>query len=200
MPVDARLIAATNRDLEEEVAAGRFREDLYYRLNVVRIHLPPLRERLEDLPLLAGHILTRLNRAMGRQIEGLSPAALQVLGGYRFPGNVRELENILERAVIFAEGTSIGPEDLDLGAAQPGPAGTAPAEPSRPPGHAQGAGTTPHRRPPWRAGKATARAPPMSSASPAVPCSTSCASSASAEWRSNERGPPRRATRVDQPV
>ena len=125
VPVDARLIAATNRDLEEEVAAGRFREDLYYRLNVVRIHLPPLRERLEDLPLLAGHILTRLNRAMGRQIEGLSPAALQVLGGYRFPGNVRELENILERAVIFAEGTSIGPDDLDLGAAQPAPAGVA---------------------------------------------------------------------------
>ena len=125
VPVDARLIAATNRDLEEEVTAGRFREDLYYRLNVVRIRLPPLRERLEDLPLLAGHILNRLNRAMGRQIEGLSPAALQVLGGYRFPGNVRELENILERAVIFAEGTSIGPEDLDLGAAQPAQAAVA---------------------------------------------------------------------------
>ena len=125
VPVDARLIAATNRDLEEEVTAGRFREDLYYRLNVVRIRLPPLRERLEDLPLLAGHILNRLNRAMGRQIEGLSPAALQVLGGYRFPGNVRELENILERAVIFAEGTSIGPEDLDLGAAQPAQAAAA---------------------------------------------------------------------------
>ena len=125
VPVDARLIAATNRDLEEEVSAGRFREDLYYRLNVVRIRLPPLRERLEDLPLLAGHILNRLNRAMGRQLEGLSPAALQVLGGYRFPGNVRELENILERAVIFAEGTSIGPEDLDLGAAPPAQAAVA---------------------------------------------------------------------------
>ena len=125
VPVDARLIAATNRDLEEEVAAGRFREDLYYRLNVVRIHLPPLRERLEDLPLLAGHVLARLNRAMGRQIEGLSPAALRVLGGYRFPGNVRELENILERAVIFAEGTGIGPDDLDLGPAQPGQAAAA---------------------------------------------------------------------------
>ena len=119
VPIAARLVAATNRALEEEVAAGRFREDLYYRLNVVRIHLPPLRERLDDLPLLAGRILTRLNRTMGRQLQGLSPAALQVLGGYRFPGNVRELENILERAVIFAEGATIGPDDLDLGAARP---------------------------------------------------------------------------------
>lgn len=111
------------------MAAGRFREDLYYRLNVVRIHLPPLRERLDDLPLLAGRILTRLNRTMGRQLQGLSPAALQVLGGYRFPGNVRELENILERAVIFAEGATIGPDDLDLGAARPGHTAAA-AEPA----------------------------------------------------------------------
>jgi two-component system response regulator AtoC len=127
VPIDARLLAATNCALEQEVAAGRFREDLYYRLNVVRIHLPPLRERLDDLPLLAGRILTRLNRTMGLQIQGLSPAALQVLRGYGFPGNVRELENILERAVIFAETTIIGPEDLDLGvgatrAVQPGAA------------------------------------------------------------------------------
>ena len=127
VPIDARLLAATNCALEQEVAAGRFREDLYYRLNVVRIHLPPLRERLDDLPLLAGRILTRLNRTMGLQIQGLSPAALQVLRGYGFPGNVRELENILERAVIFAEATIIGPEDLDLGvgatrAVQPGAA------------------------------------------------------------------------------
>ena len=116
VPIAARLIAATNRALEEEVAAGRFREDLYYRLNVVRIHLPPL----------GGRILTRLNRTMGRQLQGLSPAALQVLAGYRFPGNVRELENILERAVIFTEGATIGPDDLDLGAARPAPAGGAP--------------------------------------------------------------------------
>ena len=129
VPIAARLVAATNRALEEEVAAGRFREDLYYRLNVVRIHLPPLRERLDDLPLLAGRILTRLNRTMGRQLQGLSPAALQVLGGYRFPGNVRELENILERAVIFAEGATIGPDDLDLGAARPGHTAAA-AEPA----------------------------------------------------------------------
>ena len=126
VPIDARLIAATNRALEEEVAAGRFREDLYYRLNVVRIHLPPLRERRGDLPLLAGRILTRLNRTMGRQIQGLSPAALQTLGGYGFPGNVRELENILERAVIFAEESTIGPEDLELGATRPAPPGVAP--------------------------------------------------------------------------
>ena len=134
VPIDARLIAATNRDLEQEVAAGRFREDLYYRLNVVRVHLPPLRERLADLPLLTGRILARLNQTMGRQIQGLTPAAVQVLGDYGFPGNVRELENILERAVIFSEGATIGPEDLDLGTARPG-------QPDAPPQSAAVSGT-----------------------------------------------------------
>ena len=114
IPVETRLVAATNRDLEREVAAGRFREDLYYRLNVVRVHVPPLRERLADLPRLAGSILARLNRSMGRQVQGLAPAALTALGGYGFPGNVRELENILERAVIFTEGAVIEATDLDL--------------------------------------------------------------------------------------
>jgi DNA-binding NtrC family response regulator len=115
IPIETRLLAATNRDLEREVAAGRFREDLYYRLNVVRVQVPPLRERLADLPRLVGRILARLNRTMGRQVQGLTPAALTALGGYGFPGNVRELENILERAVIFSEGPNIEAADLDLG-------------------------------------------------------------------------------------
>lgn len=114
IPIETRLVAATNRELEQEVAAGRFREDLYYRLNVVRVHVPPLRERLIDLPQLAGRILARLNQSMGRQIQGLTPGALAVLADYPFPGNVRELENILERAVILTEGTAIGNADLDL--------------------------------------------------------------------------------------
>ena len=115
IPIETRLVAATNRDLEQEVAAGRFREDLYYRLNVVRVHVPPLRDRLTDLPPLAGRILARLNQTVGRQVQGLAPAALAALRGYGFPGNVRELENILERAVIFAEGTTIEAADLKLG-------------------------------------------------------------------------------------
>ena len=115
IPIETRLLAATNRDLEREVAAGRFREDLYYRLNVVRVQVPPLRERLADLPRLVGRILARLNRTMGRQVQGLTPAALTALGGYGFPGNVRELENILERAVIFSEGPNIEAADLELG-------------------------------------------------------------------------------------
>ena len=115
IPIETRLVAATNRDLEREVAAGRFREDLFYRLNVVRVQVPPLRDRLADLPRLVGRILARLNRTMGRQVQGLTPAALTALGGYGFPGNVRELENILERAVIFSEGPNIEAADLDLG-------------------------------------------------------------------------------------
>jgi len=117
IPVETRLVAATNRNLEREVAAGRFREDLYYRLNVVRVQVPPLRERLTDLPQLVGRILARLNQTMGRQVQGLTPEALSALGGYGFPGNVRELENILERAVIFSEGQNVEAADLDLGEA-----------------------------------------------------------------------------------
>jgi len=131
VPMDVRLIAATNRDLEEEVAAGRFREDLYYRLNVVRIRVPPLRERREDLPLLTAAIIARLNRSMGRQIDGLTPAAFARLGAYEFPGNVRELENVLERAVIFARGQTIDAGDLDLSSEGAGldDAASRPAEP-----------------------------------------------------------------------
>jgi two-component system response regulator AtoC len=112
LPVDVRLLAATNRDLEEEVAEGRFREDLYYRLNVIRIRLPPLRERAGDVSLLAGFFFRKLSASLGRRLEGLSPEALALLEAYSFPGNVRELENAMERAMILAEGPVLGPRDF----------------------------------------------------------------------------------------
>lgn len=114
MPINARIIAATNKNLEEMVRAGTFREDLFYRLNVVRIELPPLRERKEDIPLLAGVILNKFNRQMGHRIEGLSPRAIEALKAHPFYGNVRELENVLERAIIFADGTVIQHDALEL--------------------------------------------------------------------------------------
>ncbi|MEW6523146.1 MAG: sigma-54-dependent Fis family transcriptional regulator [Bacillota bacterium] len=100
LPVDVRVIAATNTQLERAVAAGEFREDLYYRLNVVPIFIPPLRQRREDLPLLAHHLIRKLNQEYGRNVESLSPQALQNLLAYHWPGNVRELENVLGRAMI----------------------------------------------------------------------------------------------------
>jgi two-component system response regulator PilR (NtrC family) len=103
----ARIVSATNRRLEEEVKAGRFRGDLYYRLKVVEIHLPPLRERQEDIPLLADHILRRLNPRLKRRILGVEPVAMRILMALPWRGNVRELENVLERAMILAEGDSI---------------------------------------------------------------------------------------------
>jgi len=114
VPVDARIVSATHRDLARAVEAGSFREDLYYRLNVVHIVVPPLRERAEDIPLLAGRLLEKLGRRMGRRIEGISPEALRKLQGYSFPGNVRELENLLERACIQAGTGTIEAADLDL--------------------------------------------------------------------------------------
>jgi two-component system response regulator AtoC len=114
IPINARIVTATNKNLEEMVQEGTFREDLFYRLNVVRIELPPLRERVEDIPILAAMILNRLNRQMGHKIEGLSVAAIEALKKHPFYGNVRELENVLERAVIFANQNEIQAEDLDL--------------------------------------------------------------------------------------
>jgi two-component system response regulator AtoC len=114
MPINARIIAATNKNLEERVQSGAFREDLFYRLNVVRIIIPPLRQRREDIPILAAGILKRLKAEMGHQVVGLSPAALELLCQHDFHGNVRELENILERAVIFANGEEIQSDELDL--------------------------------------------------------------------------------------
>src|SRR4030088_2845664 len=99
--VDVRIIAATNKDFEEEIAAGRFREDLYYRLSVIPVHLPPLRERREDIPLLARHFLETFRKVMEKPVTGISPQAMRQLESYDWPGNVRELENTLERAVAL---------------------------------------------------------------------------------------------------
>jgi two-component system response regulator AtoC len=114
IPVNARIISATNRDLERLIQEGRFREDLYYRLNVFRIELPPLRRRREDIPLLAEHLLRKLCARIGRSAYTLSAGALDALTGYSFPGNIRELENILERALIYRDGPVIEAADLDL--------------------------------------------------------------------------------------
>jgi two-component system, NtrC family, response regulator PilR len=105
--VDVRIIAATNKDFEKEIAEGRFREDLYYRLSVIPIQLPSLHERREDIPLLARHFLERFRKTMEKPIEGISPEAMSKLESYDWPGNVRELENTLERAVALETGTQI---------------------------------------------------------------------------------------------
>ncbi len=114
IPINARIIAATNKDLEKMVQEGTFREDLFYRLNVVRIVIPPLRERSEDIPLLSANIINKYTRSMGSKITGFTPEALEALKRHNFYGNVRELENVLERAMIFAENSIIRKEDLDL--------------------------------------------------------------------------------------
>jgi two-component system response regulator AtoC len=114
IPVNARIISATNRDPESLVREGRFREDLYYRLNVFRIVLPPLRERREDIPPLTLSLLAKLSSRMGRPPLTLSPGAAEKLLAYSFPGNIRELENILERALIYCDGREIRPGDIDL--------------------------------------------------------------------------------------
>jgi len=110
--VDVRVIAATNKDLEKEIAEGRFREDLYYRLSVIPIHLPPLRERREDIPLLVREFLGRLTKSMGKRVEGIEPEAMRLLEVYDWPGNVRELENTMERAVALESGQRISAESL----------------------------------------------------------------------------------------
>ena len=112
--VDIRIISATNKNLEDEVIAGNFREDLFYRLNVMLINIPPLRERKEDLPILAQHFLEEFSKEMGKSIHKLSSYALDMLSRYDFPGNVRELENMIERSVAMAKTNIILPESLAL--------------------------------------------------------------------------------------
>jgi DNA-binding NtrC family response regulator len=108
--VDVRVVAATNVDLRRAVEEGRFREDLYYRLNVIAVQLPPLRQRKEDVPALAQHFVDKYARENGKQVDGVTPEALQVLMDYDWPGNVRELENVIERGVVLSTGTMIGRE------------------------------------------------------------------------------------------
>ena len=113
LQVDTRTVAATNRDIEREVEEKRFRQDLYYRLAVVTLRVPPLRERLEDVPLLAQHFLERANQR-NRRPRRLTPAALEHLLTHTYPGNVRELENLVEQAAALAEGDELGPADFPL--------------------------------------------------------------------------------------
>lgn len=111
-PVDVRILAATNADIERAVEEGRFRRDLYYRLNVIRLELPPLRERPEDLELLVDAFVRRFASEQGKEIKGVTRAAMRALKSYPFPGNVRELENVIERAVALSDGEQLGVDDL----------------------------------------------------------------------------------------
>ena len=112
--VDVRIISATNADLNDEVAAGRFREDLLFRLNTIEIHLPPLRERREDIPLLASHFLGKHAQRYRKQLAAFDPAAMQALLDHPWPGNVRELNHVVERAVLMAQGDTVKAGDLAL--------------------------------------------------------------------------------------
>ncbi len=114
IPINARIVCATNKDLESLVREGKFREDLFFRLNVVRIHIPPLRERKDDIPLLAAWIIKKINSNMGRHYSGLTPEAMEKLKNYDFYGNIREMENILERAAIFSDGDLITEDNIEL--------------------------------------------------------------------------------------
>ena len=114
IPVDVRIIAATNGDLKRAIAGGAFREDLYYRLNVVPIAVPPLRNRRHDVPLLVDHFVRKYNQKFGKRVTGLVPEALAALEDYRWPGNVRELQNVIERAVALGEGPMVQLEDLPM--------------------------------------------------------------------------------------
>lgn len=110
--VDVRIIAATNKNLTEEVQQGRFREDLFYRLDVIEIRLPPLRERREDIPLLAEHFVQRISSELGKEVGGISGAALKLLMAYEWPGNVRELENVIERAIVTCHNGTLDEQDF----------------------------------------------------------------------------------------
>ena len=130
LKVDVRLIAATNRDLRAALEQGAFREDLYYRLNVVAIDIPPLRERKEDIPALASFFLERVARESGKPVQGITPQALKLLMEFHWPGNARELENIIQRGVALSSGTMLDVADIHLDTSPPRtPAGVAPVLP-----------------------------------------------------------------------
>jgi transcriptional regulator with GAF, ATPase, and Fis domain len=134
--VDVRLVTATNRDLLAEVGAGAFREDLFYRLNVVPIHIPPLRERHEDIPLLAEHFIAKFNDRLKKEITAVTPEAIGRLVAYQWPGNIRELENLMERTMLFCEGPEIRLSDLppEVAGAPVSAAAPAPGAPAGGPG------------------------------------------------------------------
>ena len=119
IPVDVRVLAATNADLQLAVKNGTFREDLYYRLNVVNIHLPPLRDRRDDIPLLVDHFVQKVARECGRDVHGVSAEARDLLARYDWPGNIRELENVIHRAVVLATGRVLQLHDFPLEVAMP---------------------------------------------------------------------------------
>jgi DNA-binding NtrC family response regulator len=114
IPVDVRIIAATNQDLKKAIEEGTFREDLYYRLNVVPIHLPPLRERKDDIPLLAYHFLRRYSQELKKDIKEIAPEAMELMLNYNWPGNIRELENAIERAIVLGTGERLSADTLPL--------------------------------------------------------------------------------------
>jgi two-component system response regulator PilR (NtrC family) len=138
---DVRIVAATNRDLQAEAQAGRFREDLYYRLNVIQVVLPPLRERMEDVPLLVQHFLAKYGKEFGKDVQEIAPAAMEKVLAYPFPGNVRELENLIERAVALSRGPTLGVDVLPASVLEHAgvhrPAARPPA-PTAPPGAGAG--------------------------------------------------------------
>jgi DNA-binding NtrC family response regulator len=125
LKVDVRVVAATNQDLRAALEEGTFREDLYYRLNVVPINIPPLRERREDIAYLADHFIERFTRESGKPIKGITPAAQKLLMEFHWPGNVRELENIIERAVALSAGDMLDVADIRLDLSPARPAGAA---------------------------------------------------------------------------
>ena len=112
--MDVRIIATSNRNLKEYIAAGRFREDLFYRLNVIPIHLPPLEERLEDIPVLIDHFIDKYNSENGRAVKGIESPALRMFMKYHWPGNVRELENLVERAVVTSKSDYLTEDDFPV--------------------------------------------------------------------------------------
>jgi len=114
IPIESRIIAATNRDLKKAIEEGKFRDDLYYRLNVISIRIPPLRERKEDIPLLVESFIDKFNIEMGKEIEGIAEPVMRRLMDHPWPGNARELRNVIERAMVVARGRTIGEPDLDL--------------------------------------------------------------------------------------
>lgn len=112
--VDVRIVAATHKNLVDEIKVGKFREDLYYRLNVIPIHIPPLRQRHEDIVVLARHFLNKFSEKNGKMINGFTPAAIEKLMGLSWKGNVRELQNVIERSVVLAADSMIGENDIPV--------------------------------------------------------------------------------------